>query len=136
MAKPREEGAGWSMRRRCMGQDLYMSGFETSAAAKKAMGLRVTALEASGKPKGLGPVQDDVRTGASGLRHGAAQVHERRAAGSQPNEHVPAGRRILDPDGDPLGGRSRLNQAATMSPSPMQCAPPTARARVSTSWSR
>jgi hypothetical protein len=54
-AKPYKEGKTWSMRRRVSGQELFVSGKATSAAAKKAMDKRVLALTTRGKPKGLGP---------------------------------------------------------------------------------
>jgi integrase len=54
-AKPYKEGTGWSMRRRVLGQDLYVSGHKTVTAAKKAMEDLVKPLKLRGKPKGLGP---------------------------------------------------------------------------------
>lgn len=59
-AKPYREGAGWAMRQRVMGQDLYVSGRATSAAAKKEMDKRVAALVQCGKPRGLGPYKTTV----------------------------------------------------------------------------
>jgi integrase len=55
VAKPYEEGSGWSLRRRVFGQDLFVSGHASGAAAKKAMDKLVQGLESRGKPKGLGP---------------------------------------------------------------------------------
>lgn len=55
VAKPYKEGSCWSLRRRVFGQDLFVSGQATGAAAKKAMDKLVTGLEELGKPKGLGP---------------------------------------------------------------------------------
>jgi len=53
VAKPYEEGSGWSLRRRVFGQDLFVSGHASGAAAKKAMDKLVTGLEELGKPKGF-----------------------------------------------------------------------------------
>ena len=53
--QPYKHGKGWAMRRRIQGHDIFVSGFETSAGAKKAMGARVALLSAGGKAKGLGP---------------------------------------------------------------------------------
>lgn len=55
MAKPFEEGVGWSMRRRIKGHDIFVSGQPTSAAARKEMDDRVKLLTSAGQPKGLGP---------------------------------------------------------------------------------
>lgn len=54
-AKPYKEGKTWSMRRRVLGQELFVSGCATSAAAKKEMGKLVTPLQQRGAPKGFGP---------------------------------------------------------------------------------
>lgn len=43
VAKPYEEGSGWSLRRRVFGQDLFESGHASGAAAKKAMDMRFGA---------------------------------------------------------------------------------------------
>jgi hypothetical protein len=59
-AKPYKEGSGWSHRRYVFGKREYVSGHASSAAAKKAMDKRVAALEAMGKPKGLGPCRTTV----------------------------------------------------------------------------
>lgn len=55
MAKPYKEGTGWSMRRRILGQDLFVSGCRSAGAAKKKSDSLVAALESRGKPQGLGP---------------------------------------------------------------------------------
>lgn len=54
-AKPYQEGATWSMRRRVLGQDLYVSGKPNKTAAAKAMEALVAPLVARGRPKGWGP---------------------------------------------------------------------------------
>lgn len=55
MAKPYLDGKGWAIRMRIKGQDIYLSGFATEAAAKKAAAEKHQALSSVGKPKGLGP---------------------------------------------------------------------------------
>src|SRR5512147_545028 len=54
-AKPYKEGKTWSMRRSVFGQELFVSGCATSAAAKKEMAKRLTPLLQRGAPKGFGP---------------------------------------------------------------------------------
>ena len=54
-AQPYEDGAGWCHRRRVQGQNFYVSGKPTSAAAKKAMDKLVADLKERGQPKVLGP---------------------------------------------------------------------------------
>lgn len=54
-AEPRKEGIGWSLRRRVFGQDFYVSGKATKAAAEKAMEKLLKPLSERGRPKGLGP---------------------------------------------------------------------------------
>lgn len=54
-AKPYEEGKGFALRRRVFGQDLFVSGHASGAAAKKAMDKLVQGLQDRGKPKGFGP---------------------------------------------------------------------------------
>lgn len=56
-AAPYREGAGWSMRRRVFGQDLYVSGHSSQTAARQAMEALVKPLSRRGQPKGLGPRQ-------------------------------------------------------------------------------
>jgi integrase len=57
MAKPYKEGAGWSMRQRFQGEDLYVSSCKTAGAAKKKMQCIVAGIESKGAPKGLGPLR-------------------------------------------------------------------------------
>ena len=59
-AKPFKEGAGWAMRRRVMGQDIYVSGFRTSSQAQEEMSRRVEELRKRGAPKGMGPTRTTV----------------------------------------------------------------------------
>ena len=40
MAKPYREGKGWSVRLRVSGHDLYLSGFTSEAAARRAAEAR------------------------------------------------------------------------------------------------
>jgi len=54
-AKPYKDGKYWAMRRRILGQELFVSGQSTSAAAKKEMDKLVAPLLNRGAPKGLGP---------------------------------------------------------------------------------
>jgi hypothetical protein len=60
MAKPYLEGAGWSVRVRTKGQDIYLSGYATESAAKKAASTSIQALSTVGKPVGCGPWQTTV----------------------------------------------------------------------------
>lgn len=55
MAKPYLDGKGWAVRMRIKSQDIYLSGFATEAAAKRAAAEKRQALSSVGKPKGLGP---------------------------------------------------------------------------------
>ncbi len=55
MAKPYQEGKGWSMRQRFMKQNLYVSSCRSSAAAKKKMAGLVQELRERGQPRALGP---------------------------------------------------------------------------------
>jgi integrase len=55
MAKPYKEGQGWCVRQRYLGQDLYLSGLPTQAAAAKAARTAMTAIDQLGKARGLGP---------------------------------------------------------------------------------
>lgn len=60
MAKPYLEGKAWSIRLRIQGQDIYLSGFASAAAALKAASKQRQALENLGKPIGLGPWRTSV----------------------------------------------------------------------------
>lgn len=55
MAKPYREGQGWAVRLRIAGQDLYLSGFASEAAARKVVAEKRRLLADLGKPAGLGP---------------------------------------------------------------------------------
>lgn len=55
MAKPYLDGKGWAIRLRYKKQEIYLSGFATEAAAKKAAAKNRQAIDGVGKPKGLGP---------------------------------------------------------------------------------
>ena len=55
MAKPYREGKGWVVRVRKYGEDEYLRGFKTAAAAQKAANEFCVALEKAGKPARLGP---------------------------------------------------------------------------------
>jgi integrase len=59
-AAPYEEGSGWSMRRRIRGEQFYVSGLGSAAAARKAMQAEVNHFEQRGAPKGLGPQRTSV----------------------------------------------------------------------------
>lgn len=56
-AEPYKEGTTWSMRRRVLGENLYVSGRASKKAAKQAMDDLVRPLMARGQPKGYGPLQ-------------------------------------------------------------------------------
>lgn len=55
MAKPYREGKGWPCRVRVHGQSIYLSGFATEAAAKKAAAEQTLAIQNLGKPGSQGP---------------------------------------------------------------------------------
>lgn len=54
MAKPYKEGKGWAVRVRTRGQDIYLGGFKSEAAARKAAEEQRVSLEKNGKPARLG----------------------------------------------------------------------------------
>lgn len=60
MAKPYQEGKTWSIRLRIKGQDIYLSGFASAAAALKAAAKQHHALENLGQPIGQGPWRTSV----------------------------------------------------------------------------
>ncbi len=60
MAKPYLDGKGWAIRMRIKGQQIYLSGFATEAAAKKAAAEKRRALDSVGKPSGFGPWRTSV----------------------------------------------------------------------------
>lgn len=60
MAKPYLDGKGWAVRMRIKGQDIYLSGFATEAAAKKTAAQKRQAIDGAGRPKGLGPWRTSV----------------------------------------------------------------------------
>lgn len=57
MAKPYREpsGCGWAFRLRVAGEDIYRSGFETEAQAKREMATLRARLKAPGRPAHRGP---------------------------------------------------------------------------------
>lgn len=55
-----KEGKTWSMRRRVLGQDFYVSGKRTKTEAEQEMKDLVDAQAALGKPKGFGPLDTTV----------------------------------------------------------------------------
>ena len=57
MAKPYQEGSGWSVRTRIRGQDIYLSGYKSAKAASDAANKQRQAIEDIGKPAGQGPLR-------------------------------------------------------------------------------
>lgn len=55
MAKPYKEGRGWAVRVRSRGQDIYLKGFKSEAAASKAAEKQRASINESGKPARMGP---------------------------------------------------------------------------------
>lgn len=55
MAKPYKEGKGWAVRVRTKGQDIYLKGFRSEAAANKAAEKQRVSIRESGKPARMGP---------------------------------------------------------------------------------
>lgn len=60
MAKTYLMPTGWAMRLRYRKQEIYLSGFATEAALKKAAAQKRQAIDGAGKPKGLGPWRTSV----------------------------------------------------------------------------
>lgn len=60
MANPYLDGKGWAIRLRYKKQEIYLSGFATEAAAKKAAAQKRQAIDGAGRPKGLGPWRTSV----------------------------------------------------------------------------
>lgn len=54
-ATPYLHGTGYSMRKQYCGHDLFVSGFKTQAAARKAMAKKVAAVDLNRLPVGAGP---------------------------------------------------------------------------------
>lgn len=69
-AQPYREGAGYAIRSRYKGNDIYLSGHPTGAAVKKAARQRRDAIDAHGAPQGRGP---DMTTAAQALQDYAMQ---------------------------------------------------------------
>ncbi|PLX71100.1 MAG: hypothetical protein C0607_19755 [Azoarcus sp.] len=57
MAKPYREGKGWSVRLRVRGHDLYLSGFTSEAAARRAAEARRADILKAGAPAHQGPTR-------------------------------------------------------------------------------
>lgn len=55
MAKPYQEGKGWAVRIRVMGQDIYLSGYPSETAALRAAEQERVAITQAGTPSGSGP---------------------------------------------------------------------------------
>lgn len=55
MAKPFKEGKGWAARVHCQGQDIYLKGYKTEAAARRTAEAQRVSIQETGKPAGLGP---------------------------------------------------------------------------------
>ena len=60
MAKTYLMPTGWAMRLRYKGLEIYLSGFATEAALKKAAAQKRQAIDGAGRPKGLGPWRTSV----------------------------------------------------------------------------
>jgi integrase len=57
VAKPYQEGAGWSMRKTYKGERLYVSGKPSVQAARRAMTAKINSFSGTKKPFGLGSQQ-------------------------------------------------------------------------------
>lgn len=55
MAKPFKRGSRWSVRVRIQGEDIFLSGYPTAEAAKRAAQEHTTAIQKSGAPAKFGP---------------------------------------------------------------------------------
>lgn len=81
MAKAYREGSTWSIRTRAAGQDVYLAGFDTKAAAEKEARRRWAELEASARPRHCGP---DRTTLAQALQdYALAHLPELKGAGQE-----------------------------------------------------
>lgn len=56
-AQPYRHGSGYAIRRRYQGNDIFLSGFKTAAAAQKAMTARTRAIDNHAKPVGAGALR-------------------------------------------------------------------------------
>jgi integrase len=54
-ALPYKEGSGWCIRAHHKGHDIYLSGYKTGAAVKKAAAARRLDIDKLGAPRGRGP---------------------------------------------------------------------------------
>ncbi|WP_430407349.1 tyrosine-type recombinase/integrase [Hydrogenophaga sp.] len=54
-ATPYKHGKGYAMRKQHQGHDIFVSGFKTQAAARKAMARKVAAIDMNRVPVGAGP---------------------------------------------------------------------------------
>ena len=54
-AAPFRHGKGYAIRRRYRSQDIFLSGFETQAQARRAMREKMRAIDQNERPWGLGP---------------------------------------------------------------------------------
>ena len=81
MAKPYKEGHGWTIRLRYK-QQIYLSGFETESAARKAAAEKKRAIDQAVRPPGLGPWRTSFAqaTPASALPPSRGQARTRRAS--------------------------------------------------------
>lgn len=59
-AAPYLHGKGYAMRKQYEGHDLFVSGFKTQAAARKAMARKVAAIDMNRLPAGAGPKKTSV----------------------------------------------------------------------------
>jgi integrase len=82
-AEPYRDGSGWAMRRRILGQNLFVSGHKTAAAANKAMDALVTPLLKRGAPKGRGPHHTAV--GQAAQDYGLARLRFMKGAVQEAN---------------------------------------------------
>lgn len=60
MAKPYREGKGWAVRVRVQGESIYLSGFASEAAAKKAAAEQTLSIQDRGRPAHRGAERTSV----------------------------------------------------------------------------
>ena len=53
MAKPHKEGSGWAIRIRYKGEELYLHGYPTAAAATRAGEAEKQSVDKIGRPSRL-----------------------------------------------------------------------------------
>lgn len=97
-SQPYLHGKGWAIRRSYKGRDVFLSGFKTQAALKKALNQRLTSIDSNEQPVGDGPTKTSL---AQALQdYGMARLPFKKGAEQEArriNAYLrPAGLRLLE----------------------------------------